>query len=91
MKELNADVRRAINRGDQVPREYRLQAPGEEVELMGMRHHEALNGRSGEVISRVADDQAPRPFHASFEAPQGFLMVEDSVERRFRGAWMLLR
>lgn len=62
MKELNADLRRAINRGDPIPREYKLQAPGEEVELTGMRHHEALNGRNGEVLSRVADDQ-------------GFLMV----------------
>jgi len=63
LKELNADLRRAINRGDPTPREYKLQAPGEEVELTGMRNHEALNGCSGEVLSRVADDQ-------------GFLMVK---------------
>ncbi|CAJ1383265.1 unnamed protein product [Effrenium voratum] len=57
MKELNADLQRAVRQGASVPREYRLQAPGEEVELTGMRRHDALNGRAGEVLSRVADDQ----------------------------------
>ena len=56
-KELNAELRRAINRGDEIPREYKLQTPGEKVELTGMQKHEALNGCSGEVMSRVADDQ----------------------------------
>ncbi|CAE7938166.1 pks3, partial [Symbiodinium necroappetens] len=67
LKELNADLRRAITRGESVPREYKLQAPGEEVQLQGMRRHEGLNGRQGEVLSRIADDQ-------------GFLLVRVQME-----------
>mmetsp|Transcript_42282 Transcript_42282/g.75720 ORF Transcript_42282/g.75720 Transcript_42282/m.75720 type:complete len:172 (-) Transcript_42282:166-681(-) len=55
-KELNADRYRAINRGEPVPNIYTLQAPGEKVELQGMRRHEHMNGKAGEVIGRQADE-----------------------------------
>eukprot|EP00930_Biecheleria_cincta_P079052 TRINITY_DN66717_c0_g1_i1.p1 TRINITY_DN66717_c0_g1~~TRINITY_DN66717_c0_g1_i1.p1 ORF type:complete len:224 (+),score=43.24 TRINITY_DN66717_c0_g1_i1:66-737(+) len=56
-KEFAAAEMRARQRGDPLPRTYRLQAPGEEVMLQNMRHHEGMNGLRGEVLGFVADDE----------------------------------
>ena len=51
-----------------MPREYRLQAPGEEVELTGMRRHDALRLDQTERPSLASVDWGELGFGVEVEA-----------------------